>query len=119
MFVSIREKSSGRYVQADVTAVRAGALRLDFAVAPAKQSLIVSVSPAIPAVPEPEQGWMTEIMNNSVKWEFQHDLHRPVTVFAFDQNGVELIGNVKQDVSTFDKVTIEFNQPVRGTMVVR
>ena len=119
VFVSIREKFSGRYVQADVTAVRAGALRLDFAVAPAKQSLIVSVSPAIPAVPEPEQGWMTEIMNNSVKWEFQHDLHRPVTVFAFDQNGVELIGNVKQDVSTFDKVTIEFNQPVRGTMVVR
>ena len=119
LFVTLREKSTGAIVDATVTVTRPGAIRVDFTEPPASNSIILTISPAIPAVPTEEDVRTQEILTDTTVWRMDHNLGRIVTAQAFNQNGVELVGVVKQDVATLNSVTIEFNQPVRGTMVVR
>ena len=119
VFVVIREKATGRLVHATVTVVRPGAIRLDFSEPPATNSIIVTVSPAVPTVPTENDVRTQEFLTDTTEWRMDHNLGRIVTAQAFNQSGVELVGVVKQDIATLNTVTIEFNQPVRGTMVVR
>lgn len=119
LFVSIREKATGRIVDAAVTVLRPGAIRIDFTEPPGINTYYVTVSPAIPSAPPLDETTTMEFLTDSTEWRFEHGFHRILTVQTFNQNGVEIVGSVKQDVNSLDTVVVEFNQPVRGTMVVR
>ena len=103
-----------------VTVVRPGAVRLDFYDPPASgEAYYVSISPAVPTQPQEGEIYTYEVLTDANVWVFEHNMHRIVTVQTFNQNGVEIIGDVRQDITSLDKVTVEFNHPMRGTMVVR
>ena len=120
LFVSVREKSTNRFVSVPVTVVRPGTVRLDFNEPPAKNEVYyVSISPAVPTQPQEGEIYTYEVLTDTNVWVFEHNMHRIVTVQTFNQNGMEIVGDVRQDVISLDKVTVEFNHPMRGTMVVR
>ena len=119
LFVAVREKSSNRFVSVPVTVVRPGAVRLDFYEPPAKgESYYVSISPAVPTVPQDGEIYEYEFLTETTTWTINHNFHRTVIVQTYNQNGVEVVGSVKQSAD-LDTTVVEFNHPTRGWAVVR
>lgn len=120
VFVSIRDRATNRLVSTDVTLIRPGAVRIGFFQPPETgQGYYVSISPAVPTQPQPGEVLTMEVLRDTDTWVFNHDLHRLVTVQTFDQSGYEIYGEVKQELRGLDRVTVTFNHPHKGTMVVR
>lgn len=119
LFVSVREKSTNRIVSVATTIVRPGAVRLDFCEAPAKgEAYYVSISPAVPTAPQEGEKNHFEFLTDTTTWVIEHGFHRSVVVQTYNQNGVEIVGSVKQSAD-MDITTVEFNHPMRGWAVVR
>lgn len=119
LFVAVREKSSNRFVSVPVTVIRPGAVRLDFYEPPAKgESYYVSISPAVPTVPQDGEIYEYEFLTETTTWTINHNFHRTVIVQTYNQNGVEVVGSVKQSAD-LDTTVVEFNHPTRGWAVVR
>ena len=120
LFVSVRERSTNRLVDVPVTVVRAGMVLLTFFEAPAAgEAYYVSISPAVPTQPQEGEIYTMEVTSEASVWTFDHMLHRVVTAQAYDASGNEIVGSVKQNMTSLDRVTMEFNHPHKGTMVVR
>lgn len=120
VFVSVRDRSTNKLVSVDVTLTRPGALRVEFFQPPAVgDGFYVSISPAVPTQPQPEDVLTMEVLKDTDTWVFNHGLHRLVTVQTFDHSGNEILGAVKQELRSLDRVTVTFNHPHKGTMVVR
>lgn len=117
LFVVVRRVSDGTFVHVETQAVRPGTIRLKFSEAPARNSMYVTVSPAVPAQPDTTDYTIVEIGSDTKEWRGTSKSNRIVTVQTFDQSGYELVGEVRQNEP--GTVVVTFNKPCRGTMILR
>ena len=115
-FVSVRDLRTGLFVKTNVFALDAMRAKITFTNPPAEYSLHVVLTTTM-RVSEGSQNVYS--FSNSDTWVVQHNLGRIVMIQAFDSNGTELTGNIRQDVYTLNSAIVEFNEPKTGFVVVR
>ena len=117
LFKSLRMTSSGEYVHAAMYAVSPTRVRLEFEDAVDTDAVTVMLASCVPTEYEGRR-YVHEQTEASDTWVVNHGLGRMVTVQTFDSDGVEVLGEVVQDMTGLNTVTIRFSEPVSGYAVV-
>ena len=117
VFCQLRMVSDGLLVFADVTTINPSQVRVDFALPPAQDSIVLCLAPCIPS--GSAAGYVHTQTTPSDEWLINHGLNRFVAVYTADLDGLEMNGWVKQDMTTLNSVTIRFSEPVAGIAYLR
>lgn len=117
-FISVLNLTNSLYVRATVVATTPTKAVISFTTPPAKDSIRVVLSPNLRDYIDGE-AVVIHVDTPSKVWEGVHDLGRMVQIQAFDENGIELTGNIIQDFPSLNKATIRYNNALTGYMVIR
>ena len=115
-FSSVRNIETGLFVRANIFALDATRAKIVFTNPPPTDSIRVVLT-SIMKVSEGSQAIYS--FENMDTWVVEHNLGKVVMVQAFSTDGTELTGNIKQDMSGLNSVTIEFDEPLSGFVIVR
>lgn len=107
----------GEYILATVSAVSSTQVKIEFSSPPAVDGIRVMLAPIVSK--DWEGRWVHHQEDPMDIWTIRHDLHRLVTVQAFTDDGTEVEGQVVQDLTKYDRVTIYFSEPVSGIAILQ
>lgn len=105
------------YVDATVTAINPTQARITFEYAVDVDAITVMIAPCIAS--RWAGRWVHAQMDPSDEWVIDHDLARMVGVHVYTNDGVEMFGEVRQDMRMLDTVTVRFSEPVAGMAVLQ